>query len=247
MNLSAKDPLAAAVTTAIREGQVTELQRLLRDHTDLATARIVDESGVQRSLLHVVADWPGHFPNGAQTVAVLVAAGANVDAQVIHPDPQNAPETPLHWAASSNDVAVLDALLDGGANIEAPGAVFTGGAPMSDAVIFGNWDAAQRLLERGAKTTLSQAAALGRIDLVDSHCQSDRPTKDALTTAFWTACSAGQQSTANFLLNQGAELNWIGFDDKTPLDAAIESGAQSIVGWLREQGAKNAGELQGGA
>jgi len=31
--------------------------------------------------------------------------------------------TPPHWVAGSNDVAVLDALLDAGADIEADGAV----------------------------------------------------------------------------------------------------------------------------
>ena len=36
-------------------------------------------------------------------------------------------ETPLHWAASSNDVAVADALIDAGADIEAAGGVIGGG------------------------------------------------------------------------------------------------------------------------
>jgi lipopolysaccharide heptosyltransferase II len=57
-------------------------------------------------------------------------------------------------------VIALDALLDGGADIERGGAVFTDGAAMSDAVIFAQWNCARRLLERGAKTTLTQAAAL---------------------------------------------------------------------------------------
>jgi len=34
-----------------------------------------------------------------------------------------ATETRLHWTASSDDVAVLDALLDAGADIESPGSV----------------------------------------------------------------------------------------------------------------------------
>jgi uncharacterized protein len=117
---------------------------LLGDTLALAHARIVDRHGVARTLLHIVADWPGHFPNGPQTVATLVAAGAEVNAAVLH---ANSAETALHWAASSDDVGVLDALLDGGADIEAPGAAFTGGAPMSDAVVFAQWRAARRLLD----------------------------------------------------------------------------------------------------
>ena len=60
-------------------------------------------------------------------------------------------ETPLHWAASSDDVAVLDALLDAGADIEAPGGVIGGGPPLADARAFGQWKAAHRLVERGAQ------------------------------------------------------------------------------------------------
>jgi ankyrin repeat protein len=72
-----------------------------------------------RTLLHVAADWPGHFPNGAATVEMLVEAGADVNARF---DGRHT-EAPLHWAASSDDVEVLDALLDHGADIESPGSV----------------------------------------------------------------------------------------------------------------------------
>jgi len=75
------------------------------------------------------------------------------------------------------DVAVLDALLDGGADIEAPGAVFTGGTPMSDAVVFAQWKAARRLLERGACTTFSQAAALGLL----ATCPEGKDTPDVMS------------------------------------------------------------------
>src|SRR5207249_9585418 len=126
------------VVKAIQYGDVAGLQKQLEDNPDLASARIVDRKGVSRTLLHVVADWPGHFPNGPQTVATLVAAGVDVNA-VVHHSSNGSAETALHWAASSDDVAVLDALLDGGADIEAPGAVFTGGSPISDAVVFAQW------------------------------------------------------------------------------------------------------------
>jgi hypothetical protein len=73
--LQSNDPVAMAVVSSIRKGDVDGLKRLLTDHSDLAKARIADASGTARSLLHVAADWPGHFANGAQTVTTLVAAG----------------------------------------------------------------------------------------------------------------------------------------------------------------------------
>ena len=59
--LSADDPLAVAATQAIHTGDIAALQQLLHDNPQLATARIGDNSQA-RSLLHVVTDWPGHFP-----------------------------------------------------------------------------------------------------------------------------------------------------------------------------------------
>ena len=199
---------------------------------------------MSRTLLHLVADWPGHYPNGAQAVAVLVAAGADVNAAV-HAGPHGSAETPLHWAASNDDVAVLDALLDGGADIEAPGAVFTGGTPMSDAVVFAQWRAARRLLDRGAMTTIWQAAALGLIDRVRDLCSVEpSPTRQEITNAFWHACRGGQRTTAEYLLDRGADSNWIGHDHKTPYDVAQESGNDNLIEWLRSHGGKRAAALK---
>ena len=239
LRIRVDDPRAVALKSAIQGGDVDALERQIRHDASLATARIVDDRGVARTLLHVAADWPGHFPNGARSVAVLVAAGADIDAAVT-PGVQGSAETPLHWAASSDDVAVLDALLDGGANIEAPGAVFTGGTAMSDAVVFAQWRAARRLLERGATTTIWQAAALGLLDRVRAAATSDTLTPHDITNAFWHACRGGQQSTAEYLLGRGADPNWIGHDRKTPLDVAHESGNGNLVQWLESRGARRA-------
>jgi uncharacterized protein len=147
MTIDPADPPAAAVVEAIRTGDLEELRRLLDGHPGLATARIGDDGpgGETRTLLHVATDWPGHFPNGAATVALLVGAGAEVDARF---GGGSHDEIPLHWAASSDDVEVLDALLDAGADIEAAGGVIAGGTPLTDARAFGQWRAAHRLVER---------------------------------------------------------------------------------------------------
>ena len=158
LHLDKEDPTARALASAIQTGDGPTLTELLAQHPDLATAGIDhrDRCGVQsRSLLHIATDWPGHYPNGPAVVATLVRAGADVNAKFVG----SHAETPLHWAASSNDVAVLDALIDAGANIEAAGGVIGGGSPLADARGFGQWDAARRLVARGARTTLTDAAA----------------------------------------------------------------------------------------
>jgi ankyrin repeat protein len=241
LSLPADDRRAVDVVAAIRSGDLEALKKQLKADPELARARVVDARGVQRTLLHVVSDWPGHFPNGAQTVALLAAAGADVDAVVVHAIPAGHAETALHGAASSNDVAVLDALLDAGADIEAPGAVFTGGSAMSDAVVFAQWHAARRLLARGAATTLWQAAALGLLEAVQQRLtEQPAPPHEQLTNAFWHACRGGQLSVAEYLHDRGADARWVGYDGKTPLDVARESGSRDLVQWLeaiREPGA----------
>lgn len=237
--LDPADPLAVEVTEAIQTGDVATLNRLLAEHPGLATARIgqAEGRGMNRTLLHIVTDWPGHPPNGVAIVQALVAAGADVNARFVGTHA----ETPLHWAASCDDVDVLDALLDAGADIEAPGAVIGRGTPLADARAFGQWRAARRLLERGARTTLHDAATLGLTDRLDEIFVSDEPPgPDEVTSAFWCACHGGQQRAAEFLLARGADLNWVGWDHLTPLDAAVRSEAPELADWLRARGARSA-------
>lgn len=241
--IATEDPLAVAAVEAIHAGDLPRLTQLLAEHPDLATARLGDDDpgGMSRTLLHVATDWPGHFPNGAATVAVLAEAGADANARFRGPHT----ETPLHWAASSDDVEVLDALLDAGADIEAPGAVLGGGPPLADATGFAQWQAAHRLVERGAHTTLSDAATLGLMDrLVGYFAGAAAPSPAEITRGFWGACHGGQPSSAAYLLDRGAELNWIPpWERLTPLDAAQRSGAAKLVEWLRARGAKSASEV----
>jgi ankyrin repeat protein len=238
-SIAADEPLVVAAVQAIQAGEVESLRDLLAEHPELAHAYVRDAEGCGRTLLHVVTDWPGHFPNGPATVALLNDVGADLDAAFTGGDHA---ETPLHWAASSGDVAVLDALLDAGADIEAPGSLIGGGPPIADAVVFGQWQAARRLVERGARTNLWQSAALGLVDRVEAELAGEARTSDEITDAFWQACHGGQRETAELLLQRGAELNWLGWDDQTPLDIAAAQGADEVVAWLRSLGGKTAGE-----
>jgi len=226
---------AGAAVRAIHAGDLAALRRLLDAAPDLAVEPLAHLGG--RTLLHVATDWPGHFPNVADIISLLIAAGADPNAAAAGPHP----ETALHWAASSNDVDAIDALLDGGADIDAPGAVIAGGTPMADATAFGQWAAARRLLERGARTSLWEAATLGLLPKVQHALDEGAPTADDVTHAFWGACHGGQADTAAALLAAGADIHWIGWDDLTPLDAARRSEApDQLIAWLQDQGATSA-------
>jgi ankyrin repeat protein len=240
--IATDDPRAIAAVDAIHAGDVAALRQLLETHPDLATAALGtdDRAGMARTLLHVATDWPGHFPRGKEVVRALVEAGADVNARFTGPHT----ETPLHWAASSDDVEVLDALVDAGADIEARGAVIAGGTPISDATAFGQWNAARRLLERGANTTFWESATLGLLDRVQAALADDRgPSADEITAAFWGACHGGQLQMARLLAEHGADINWIGWDDLTPLDAAVRSEATALVEWLRASGGASSADL----
>jgi uncharacterized protein len=231
-----EDTLANAAVEAIRGGDIDLLKRILSEMPDVVMARVDG----QRTLLHIATDWPGHFPNNVASVMTLIGRGAAVNAAFTGPHA----ETPLHWAASTDDVAVLDALIDHGADIEAPGAVIGGGTPLADAVAFGQWKAARRLVERGARANLWQAAALGLMSrLEESFSHHPAPAPEEITKAFWCACHGGQGAAAEYLLARGADLNWVGYDGLTGVDAANRSRAVELVDWLRNRGARSAKEL----
>src|SRR5712691_3709055 len=56
-----------ALVAAIRSGDTVVLRQLLDDEPGLASSAIGGAHG-NRTPLHVVADWPGYFPNGPEVV-----------------------------------------------------------------------------------------------------------------------------------------------------------------------------------
>ena len=237
LRLPKNEPLVQALVDAIHAGEVERVRELVTENQGLASARLVDDKGGSGTSLHAAADWPGYFPNGPQIVSILIGAGADPNGAI---EGSWHAETPLHWAASSDDVEVARALIDGGANIEAIGASLGGGTPLDDAVGYGCWQVARLLVERGARIDMGQAAALGLMTRVGELVAADPPTSRELADAFWLACHGGQRRMAEFLLDLGADVNntpsWGG---GTPLEAAdsLDTGREALVTWLRERGA----------
>jgi uncharacterized protein len=72
----------------------------------------------------------------------------------------------------------------------------------------------------------------------------EKPPAHDITDALWCACHGGQQAAAECLLDRGGDINWIGFDKLTPLDAAHRSGAQDLAEWLTKKGALTASSVK---
>jgi hypothetical protein len=230
-------PDADAAVVAVGSGDLTALARVLAAHPDLPRVRVPGYQG--RTLLHIATDWPGYLPNGPEIVRLLVDNGADPNAR--SKDDERG-ETPLHWAASSDDVDVAEALIDGGADLETPNGSI--GTPLDNAIGYGCWHVARLLVARGATVDkLWHAAALGLMIRLDELLAERPATTEELSNAFWQACAGGQRRAAERLLSLGAELNWTtAYAEGTPMDAATGDGArrENVITWLRDQGARSA-------
>jgi hypothetical protein len=99
------DPTAVALLGAVHGGDVDLVRRLLTENPDLARARFAGRGGTGTAL-HFVTDWPRYFPKGPEIVNLLVGPGADPNALTTgggSDTPGPGSETPLHYAASSDD------------------------------------------------------------------------------------------------------------------------------------------------
>ena len=247
--------------TAIRCGDIERLTQWLQQHAARVNEIIGDNP---RTLLHYATDWPGHWPRVAQTVSLLVAAGADVNARC-HGPATSAQETPLHWAASSDDVAAADTLISSGAELNVDGGCIGNGTQLALAVIFQNWQVAERLVEAGCQLSLPLVAGMGRMDLVrrffdDSGVRSPHPklaeandqtpaddARDQLNQGAVLAASGGHLQVLKFLLRQGAPLNAVSGVQTTSLDEAIARGHADVAEYLKSCGAVGYAELPKGS
>jgi uncharacterized protein len=229
------DPVALELTATIHRGDLDSLRRILTERPELAGVHMIGRKGGWRTPLHAATDWPGYFPAAPATIAVLLEAGA---------DPNDdtggeRPETPLHWAASTDDVDAAVVLIAGGADLERPGGSI--GTPLDNAIGYACWHVARLLVARGAKVDrLWHAGALGMLDRIEQILEQRPATTAELSQAFWHACAGGQRRAAEHLLACGADLNWEpDYAEGTALDAAdsLDTRQSNVVSWLRELGA----------
>jgi hypothetical protein len=236
-------PAAIELLFAVRAGDIDLVDSLVSVNPDLARARFGTVERGTRTALHFVTDWPGYFPGEPDIVKLLIDAGADPNALTTargSDTPGPGSETPLHWAASSDDADVAMALIDGGADLESPDGSI--GTPLDNAVGYGCWHVARLLVVRGARVEkLWHAGALGMLDrleaLVESEIEADR-----ISQAFWHACVAGQRRAAERLLKAGADLNWEpDHAEGTALDAAKGLGTRQgiVIEWLQSIGARS--------
>ncbi len=241
LRLAYGDPVALELISAIHGGDLDSLARLVAERPELASARMIGRKGLEggwRTPLHAAADWPGYFPAAPAAVTLLLEAGADPNDDT----GGDRPETPLHWAASSDDVDVAIALIDGGADLETPGGSI--GTQLDNAIGYACWHVARLLVARGAKVDkLWHAAALGMVDRVEQMLAERPDAGGEVSQAFWHACAGGQRRAAECLLARGADLNWVPeYAEGTPLDAAsgLDARQENVLSWLRERGATSA-------
>src|SRR5689334_14053360 len=143
---------------AIKADDLETFKTLVAADPSLATSR--SSIGHPTLLQCLVLDGKDK-PHAREMALVLIEAGAEVDA-------------PLVAAASINNRELTEFLIDRGAAIDGT----SDWSPLEEALYWNSRDTIALLLERGAKIqNLRTAAALGRLDLIESYFNADGSLK----------------------------------------------------------------------
>jgi Ankyrin repeats (3 copies) len=198
---------------AIVSGDTVTLTRLLRKYPKLVRARSTREHGA--TLLHYVSangveGYRQVSPqNAAAIAAMLLAAGADVDATTDVYDGKCtalglvATSSPPYAAGVQRDV--IDVLLNHGAHMDLRGSVGHDGSLVQGCLANGQPEAAQYLASRGAPLDLEGAAGIGRVDAVRDLLARAAPSE--VRAAFGMACAYGRAEVVEFLLTHGVDVD----------------------------------------
>ena len=245
-----QDSLFREAVSAMDTGDVITLERLLterpglvRDRLDSPGAWLRDKVGDaldgffrQPYLLWFVAEDPvrnGKLPgNIAQVTRVIIQAAEREGVRNLQEQLDYALRlVSLSWVARKCDVQIelIDVLIDAGASPD--------GAP-DNALVNGNFEAAERLVERGATLTLATALCLGRWD--DVARIAEKATARQKQFAFVLAALRGRAEALRRVIGFGVDLNRPSSDlyaHATALHHAVCSGSLESVKVLVEAGA----------
>jgi ankyrin repeat protein len=170
---------------AIRSGDLETFKALVSEDPTLATSR---SSTSHPTLLQCVVLDGKDKPNNVEMARVLIeviqhppaTAGGSDKAVVDLNNPLL--NEPLGAAASINNPAVAELLLDHGAAIDGDG----GWSPLEEALYWDSRDVIALLLERGAAVqNIRMAAGLGRTDLIEDYFNDDGSLKPEAGKINW--------------------------------------------------------------
>lgn len=230
------DPDFRRAVDLMDAGNVKALREHLKQYPRLVHQHAIFYGGnyfQSPTLLEFIAENPsrrGALPkNAAEIARVLLDAGARDNASAMN--------SALALVASSSIArssgvqrALIDVLCDYGALPD---------AGMADSLMYGEFDSAAALLERGATMTLMTASALGRFEEVRSFAEiaSDRERSVALALA----AQHGRAECVRALLEAGADAAGFtpppGHSHATPLHQAALIGHEEIAQLLLAHGA----------
>jgi serine/threonine protein kinase/ankyrin repeat protein len=154
--------------------------------------------------------------------------------------------TPLHLAAFTGERGAVQALLDTGAEVDAPSAV--GRTPLYQAAKAGHLDVVRMLFERGAKIDalaefgfrpLFPAAQMGHEDVVAYLLEKGASVHSRIddgANAVHVAAMGGADAALRLLLAAGAQADAAADSGMTPLAEACRRGRASTAKILIEEG-----------
>ena len=231
-----------AAADAIVSGDIETLRRLLREEPELIRERSSREHGA--TLLHYVSangvedDRQKTPQNIVEITETLLGAGVEVDATA---NVYGGGCTTLGLAATSVhperagvQEALLQTLLDHGANLDPPSGAGNGHSIVAACLANGRPKAAEFLARCGARLDLVGAAGLGRLDLVEAFFSPDGSlnpsvTREQLRDSFLWACEYGRIGVIEFLLAKGVDPAVHRRDGQTGLHWAVIGGQLDAV------------------
>jgi ankyrin repeat protein len=252
--LKSEDSRVAAFESAadaIAGGDIVRLRRLLREHPGLAKERSTRDH--RSTLLHYtsangIEDYRQRTPkNIVEITRLLLDAGADVNAQS---EAYGGGSTTLglvatsaHPDAAGVQIDLLKLLLDHGARMDESGAAGNGHAVIRGCLANGQPRAAEFFANLGAGLDMQSAAALGRIEKLETYFEADGSPKPGtsprqIQDAFFHACWYGQASAAEFLLDRGFDPDTRDEDGDTGLHCAAYGPHLAVIQLLLGRGSR---------